>query len=44
MRLEELWRELKDRRVVRVAIGYAVVGAVIVEAADLTLGPLGLPG
>ena len=43
MRLSELWRELKDRRVVRVAIGYAVVAAVIVQAADLTFEPLGLP-
>jgi len=39
----ELWRELKDRRVVRVAIGYTVIAAVIVQAADLTLEPLGLP-
>ena len=43
MRLSELWRELKDRRVVRVAIGYAVVAAVVVQAADLTFEPLGLP-
>ena len=43
MKFSELWRELKDRRVVRVLIGYAVVAAVIVQAADLTLEPLGLP-
>ena len=43
MRPSELWRELKDRRVVRVAVSYAVVAAVIVQAADLTLEPLGLP-
>ena len=44
MKFRELWQELKDRRVVRVAIGYTVVAAVIVQAADLTLEPLGLPG
>ena len=43
MKFSELWRELKDRRVVRVAIGYTVVAAVSVQAADLTLEPLGLP-
>ncbi len=43
LRFSELWRELKDRRVVRVAIGYAVVAAVIVQAADLTFEPPGLP-
>ena len=43
LRLSEFWQELKDRRVVRVAIGYTVVAAVIVQAADLTFEPLGLP-
>lgn len=43
MKPVELWEELKRRRVVRVAIAYAVTVFVVLQVADLTFEPLGLP-
>ena len=43
MRPDEVWAELKRRRVVRVAIAYAVAVFVVLQVADLTFDPLGLP-
>lgn len=40
---EKLWSELLRRRVVRVAVVYAVVGWVVIEVASTVLPPLGLP-
>lgn len=37
------WRELRRRRVVKVAVAYAVVLFGILQVAELTLEPLGLP-
>lgn len=42
--LSRLWDELRRRRVVKVAVGYGIVLFGILEVADLTLDPLGLPG
>lgn len=39
----DLWNELMRRRVVKVAVGYGVVLFGILETAERTLGPLGLP-
>lgn len=39
-----LWDELRRRRVVRVAAAYAIVLFGILQVAELTLEPLGLPG
>ena len=41
--LTRFWRELRRRRVVKVAIGYAVVLFGVLQVASLTLEPLGLP-
>lgn len=41
--LRETWAELKRRRVVRAGIAYAVVGWVVLQAAEITFEPLGLP-
>jgi TolB-like protein/Tfp pilus assembly protein PilF len=41
--LRETWDELKRRRVVRAGITYAVVGWVVLQAAEITYEPLGLP-
>ena len=41
--LRETWEELKRRRVVRAGITYAVVGWVVLQAAEVTFEPLGLP-
>lgn len=41
--LRETWAELKRRRVVRAGIAYAVVGWVVLQAAEITFDPLGLP-
>ena len=41
--LRETWAELKRRRVVRAGITYAVVGWVVLQAAEITYEPLGLP-
>ena len=43
IRLARLWQELKDRDVVRVAIGYTVVGWVIMQVGDIILPNLGVP-
>ena len=43
MNLDKLWAELKRRRVVRVVIAYAAVVYVVLEVAQLTFEPLGLP-
>lgn len=43
MKPSELWAELKRRRVVRVVLAYAVTVFVVLQVADLTLEPLGLP-
>lgn len=42
--LGRLWNELRRRRVVKVAAGYGIVLFGILQAAELTLEPLGLPG
>lgn len=42
--LQRLYRELRRRRVFRVAAAYAVVAYALVEAADLFFPALGLPG
>lgn len=39
-----LWNELRRRRVVKVAAGYGIVLFGILQVAELTLEPLGLPG
>jgi TolB-like protein/Tfp pilus assembly protein PilF len=41
--LRETWDELKRRRVVRAGITYAVVGWIILQVAEITYEPLGLP-
>lgn len=41
--VRRLWHELRRRRVVKVAIGYAFVLFVVLQVAELTLEPLGLP-
>ncbi len=41
--LSTFWEELKRRKVVRVAVAYLVVGWVLIQIADATLGPLHLP-
>ncbi len=41
--LRETWAELKRRRVVRAGIAYTVVGWVVLQAAEITFDPLGLP-
>ena len=41
--LRETWKELKRRRVVRAGIAYAVVGWVVLQAAEVTFEPLNLP-
>lgn len=42
-RLRDFWGELRRRHVVKVAAGYAVVLFGILQAAELTFDPLGLP-
>jgi TolB-like protein/Tfp pilus assembly protein PilF len=42
--LSTTWAELRRRRVVRAAISYAVAVFVVLQLADLTYEPLGLPG
>ena len=37
------WHELRRRRVVKVAVGYTIVLIAVLQAAELTLEPLGLP-
>lgn len=41
--LRETWAELKRRRVVRAGLAYALVAWVILQAAEITFEPLGLP-
>lgn len=41
--LRETWAELRRRRVVRAGIAYAIVGWVILQVAEITFEPLGLP-
>ena len=41
--LGAFWEELRQRKVVRVAIAYLVVGLAIMEGADIVLGNLGAP-
>lgn len=41
--LSTTWAELKRRRVVRAAISYAVVVFVVLQIAEITFEPLGLP-
>jgi TolB-like protein/Tfp pilus assembly protein PilF len=41
--LRQTWAELKRRRVVRAGITYAVVGWVVLQAAEIIYEPLGLP-
>ncbi|HET9031490.1 MAG TPA: tetratricopeptide repeat protein [Dokdonella sp.] len=41
--LRDTWEELKRRRVVRAGITYAVVGWVVLQAAEVTFEPLNLP-
>lgn len=43
MNLSDFWNELRRRRVVRVVIAYAVAAFVVLQVAELTLEPLGLP-
>lgn len=43
MNLSDFWNELRRRRVVRVVIGYAVAAFIVLQVAELTLEPLGLP-
>lgn len=43
MNPQELWEELKRRRVVRVVVAYAMAVFVVLQVADLTFEPLGLP-
>ena len=43
-KLERFWAELRRRRVVKVAVGYSIVLFAILQVAELTLEPLGLPG
>jgi serine/threonine-protein kinase len=43
MKPDDLWEELKRRRVVRVALAYAAVVFLALQVADLTFDPLGLP-
>ncbi|MDH3270470.1 MAG: hypothetical protein OEN56_04015 [Gemmatimonadota bacterium] len=43
MKPDEIWGELKRRRVVRVALAYAAALFVVLQVADLTFEPLGLP-
>lgn len=42
--LDALWTELRRRRVVRVGVAYSVALFVVLQVAELTLEPLGLPG
>ncbi len=37
------WQELKRRRVTRIAVAYIIVGWVLIQVADVTIDPLGLP-
>lgn len=37
-KLQRFFRELKRRNVYKVAVGYAVVGFVLIQVADLTFG------
>ena len=41
--LHNLWGELRRRRVIRVAVLYAIVGWVVIEVASTVLPPLNLP-
>ena len=43
MNLRDFWNELRRRRVVRVVIGYAIAAFVVLQVAELTHVPLGLP-
>jgi serine/threonine-protein kinase len=43
MKPDEIWDELKRRRVVRVALAYAAALFLVLQVADLTFEPLGLP-
>lgn len=43
MKPDDIWSELKRRRVVRVALAYAAALFMVLQVADLTLTPLGLP-
>ena len=37
------WQELKRRRVTRIAVAYIIVSWVLIQIADVTIDPLGLP-
>ena len=39
-----LWSELQRRQVPKAAAGYAVVAWLLLQVADVTFGPLGIPG
>ena len=41
--LTTFWEELTRRRVVRVAVAYSIAFFIVLQVAELTLGPLGLP-
>ncbi|MFL2544478.1 MAG: hypothetical protein ACJ0RV_01405 [Longimicrobiales bacterium] len=43
MNLDNFWKELRRRRVVRVVAAYAVAVFIILQVASLTFEPLGLP-
>lgn len=43
-RLKHWFEELRRRKVFRVAAGYAVIAWVLVQVADVTFEPMGLPG
>ena len=41
--LERLWSELKRRRVVRLALVYALAGWVVIQVSSTIFPPLGIP-
>ena len=42
-RLEQFWTELRRRKVIRVAMTYAIVGWLIIQVADATFEGFGIP-
>ncbi|MDX1748124.1 MAG: hypothetical protein R3324_19495, partial [Halobacteriales archaeon] len=43
MKLREAWRELRDRKVIRLVVIYVVVGWIVIEAADVIFPALAIP-
>ena len=43
MNLRSFFHQLRDRRVLRALAAYAVAAFIVVQVADLTFGPLGIP-